>query len=321
MATYCLFSLSSGLIKVSVLLFYRRLSARAVTSTSRWIIHATMFSIFGYTVAFSIVPIFACSPISAFWNQVDFGRTLQAGGYHYNCINEGADLLANGIISTVQDFIAALLPTLLCWRLQITIRQKIALYSVFAFSYSTVAIGAIRTYTGYRIFFTTYDVTWLASEMWLWTLLELHIGSMCANTPALKVFFGTMLQSERFTSWTRSWHTRSGSSHHRRSRGNSASKQRTWLKNKLGASTNTNDTSTAGSHQLVDWKGQGYNTSANRDPRGDIRQDPHNSFSRPFRPEFREVIIDSGPQSPSDRDIETASFASFVSLYNTKHVS
>lgn len=319
MATYCLFSLSSGLIKVSVLLFYRRLSARAVTSASRWVIRATMFSILGYTVAFSIVPIFACSPISAFWDQVDFGKPFQAGGYHYTCINEGADLLANGIISTTQDFIAALLPTLLCWRLQIPIRQKIALYSVFAISYSTVVIGAMRTYTGFRIFFRTHDVTWLASEMWLWTLLELHIGSMCANTPALKVFLGTVLQSEKFTSWTRSWHSRSGSSHNQRSKEKSTSKQLTWLRNKLGVSTN--DSSFTGSHRLVELKGQGHNTSATRESRGHIPHDPYNSLSRPFAPEFREVIIDSSPQSPPDRDIETASFASFVSLYNTKHVS
>jgi hypothetical protein len=47
-------------------------------------------------------------------------------------------------------------------------RQKVALYSVFAVSYVVVAIGALRTYSSYRLFFETYDVTWAAGDVWLW---------------------------------------------------------------------------------------------------------------------------------------------------------
>jgi hypothetical protein len=54
--------------------------------------------------------------------------------YKYECINEGAALIANGIVSTATDFLVVMLPTLLCWKLQIPLRQKLALYSVFAIS-------------------------------------------------------------------------------------------------------------------------------------------------------------------------------------------
>jgi hypothetical protein len=67
-----------------------------------------------------------------------------------------------------QDFIAASLPAVLCWNLQMHLRQKIALYSVFAVSYAAVALGAIRTYSSYHLFFQTYDVTWAACDVWLW---------------------------------------------------------------------------------------------------------------------------------------------------------
>ncbi|KAF3047450.1 hypothetical protein E8E12_007053 [Didymella heteroderae] len=200
MAIYVLYSLTSGLIKLSILLFYRRLSSRAVSPTFRWTMRIIMFIIGGYSVAFIIIPIFMCRPISAFWDQVDFTKFAQ--GQEWTCINEGADVVAHGIISTVQDLIVAFLPTILCWNLQMPLRQKIALYSIFALGYTSVAIGAMRTYQGYRLFFTTYDVTWVASDIWLWSLLELHIGSMCANAPALKIFFEKVLKVNRLTSWT-----------------------------------------------------------------------------------------------------------------------
>ncbi|KAJ4311420.1 hypothetical protein N0V94_007958 [Neodidymelliopsis sp. IMI 364377] len=202
MAIYALYSLASGLIKLSILLFYRRLSSRAVSPAFRWTMRITIFIIGGYSIAFIILPIYMCRPISAFWDQVNFAKL--ARGYEWTCINEGADVVAHGIISTVQDLVVAFLPAILCWNLQMPLRQKIALYSIFALGYTSVAVGAMRTYQGYRLFFTTYDVTWAASDIWLWSLLELHIGSMCANAPALKIFFEKVLKVERLTSWTRS---------------------------------------------------------------------------------------------------------------------
>lgn len=202
MAIYTLYTLTSGLIKLSILLFYRRLSSRAVSPAFHWTMRISIFVIGAYSITFVLIPIFMCRPISAFWDQVDFAKL--ARGYEYTCINEGVDVVAHGIISTVQDLVVAFLPTMLCWNLQMPLRQRIALYSIFALGYTSVALGAMRTYQGYRLFFTTYDVTWVASDIWLWSLLELHIGSMCANAPALKIFFEKVLEVDRLTSWTRS---------------------------------------------------------------------------------------------------------------------
>jgi hypothetical protein len=47
-------------------------------------------------------------------------------------------------------------------------QQKTALYFVFAVSYLAVALGAMRTYSSYRLFFKTYDITWVAGDIWLW---------------------------------------------------------------------------------------------------------------------------------------------------------
>lgn len=190
---YSLFTLASGLIKASVLLFYQRLCPRAVSLAFLWLLRITLLIVIAYTVGLTIVPIFICTPISAFWEQVVLVKI--AGGHRYTCIDEGAYVVANGVASTLQNLIVAFLPTILCWNLKIPAKQKLALYAILAVSYITIPIGALRIYSNYRIFYQTYDVTW-SNEVELYSLLELHIASICANAPALKVFFTTMFKSD-----------------------------------------------------------------------------------------------------------------------------
>ncbi|KAF2846256.1 hypothetical protein T440DRAFT_501981 [Plenodomus tracheiphilus IPT5] len=187
LAAECIFCVASGLIKISILLFYRRLSSRAVSTTFRRVTWLSIGFIVAYTIALTLAPILGCQPISAFWDQVNVEKILR--GYKFHCFDEGADVLAASIISAAQDLLTAVLPTLLYWNLRVPIRQKIALLGIFAIGYAGVAIGAIRAYYSWRIFYNTYDVTWMTWELMLTCLLELHIGAFCANAPALKVFF------------------------------------------------------------------------------------------------------------------------------------
>jgi hypothetical protein len=187
LAIECIFCVASGLMKVSILLFYRRLSARAVSNAFRWITWVTIGYIVAYTVVLTLVPIFGCRPVSAFWDQVDVLKRLQ--GYKFTCFDEGADLFAASIISATQDFLTALLPTFLYWNLQISIRQKFALFGIFSIGYGVVALGGLRAYYSYRTFYETYDVTWSTHDAFLTSLVEIHVGMFCANAPTLRGFF------------------------------------------------------------------------------------------------------------------------------------
>jgi hypothetical protein len=181
-----LFVLGTGLIKVSILLFFRRLGSRGVSKTFRittWV--AIGFTI-ASTVAFAISPFVGCRPISAYWEQSNVIKIAQ--GVKFNCNNEGAAITAAGVISTVQDGICALLPNFIYWKAQIPFRQKAALMAIFATAYGVAAFGALRVHATWVLFYETYDVSWQLWEIWNWTLLELHIGVICANAPALKVF-------------------------------------------------------------------------------------------------------------------------------------
>ncbi|KAF2677970.1 hypothetical protein K458DRAFT_377526 [Lentithecium fluviatile CBS 122367] len=202
LAIEVLFCIASGLIKISILLFYRRLSARAVSNTFRWVTWLSIGFIGGSSVAFTLVPIVGCKPMSAFWEQLDVVKVLS--GYQYHCFNEGVDVFLAGVVSATQDLLAALLPTFLYWNLRIPILQKLALFGIFAIGYCAVAFGALRAYYSWRIFYQTYDVTWETWNAWKMTLIELHVGAMCANAPALKVFCKEYLRLDKLTSRSKS---------------------------------------------------------------------------------------------------------------------
>jgi hypothetical protein len=187
LAILCIFCTASGLIKISILLFYRRLSSRVVSKRFRWATWITISFIAAYTIALTLAPIFGCDPISAFWDQANYNKLIS--GYKYRCFDEGADVFSASVISTVQDLITAILPTFLYWNLRIPVRQKIALFGIFAIGYGVAALGAMRAYFSWQIYYGTYDVTWVTWDLFLVTMLELHVGCFCANAPTLKVFF------------------------------------------------------------------------------------------------------------------------------------
>ncbi|KAF2623795.1 hypothetical protein BU25DRAFT_477280 [Macroventuria anomochaeta] len=187
LAILCIFCTASGLIKISILLFYRRLSSRVVSNRFRWATWLTIGFIAASTIAFTLAPIIGCDPISAFWDQANYDKLIK--GYKYRCFDEGADVFSASVISTVQDLITAILPTFLYWNLRIPVRQKIALFGIFAIGYGVAALGAMRAYYSWQIYFGTYDVTWVTWDLFIVTMLELHVGCFCANAPTLKVFF------------------------------------------------------------------------------------------------------------------------------------
>jgi hypothetical protein len=52
-------------------------------------------------VIYVFITIFMCSPVSAFWDQENF-LLIASGNYRYKCLDEGAEIVANGVLSTVQ---------------------------------------------------------------------------------------------------------------------------------------------------------------------------------------------------------------------------
>ena len=134
MALEATYILATGLTKISILLFYRRLVSGSVSNTFVWAIRASIFSVAAYIIAFENTLIFGCRPIDAYWNQVDpIWRT--SGDHPYSCLNEVATLYAANITSILQDFLTFLMPLLLFAKLQLPIRQKVLLSVIFGIGF------------------------------------------------------------------------------------------------------------------------------------------------------------------------------------------
>jgi hypothetical protein len=132
MAIELLYLYSSGLTKVSILLFYRRMVHGSYSPAFLWTVRACIGFVVCYTTAFTLTLFLGCRPLNAFWHKVDLTWVLSHDeGKDWVCFNEAANLIGATAFSVVQDFIACLMPTIIFWKLSLPLRQKIALSVVF----------------------------------------------------------------------------------------------------------------------------------------------------------------------------------------------
>ena len=185
---YLLYVISGGLIKTSILLFYRRLDSRCVTRSFRIATWITVVTIVIFIVIFTVTLLTSCTPIEAFWLQFDVIKQLE--DYKYTCwLDEGAYIISASVVSAVQDAVAAFLPTLLFWNLKISAKQKMALGTIFALGYVVCIVAGVRSFYIWRVFSDVQrDSTWLSWPVWILTVVEVQLGMICASAPALKVF-------------------------------------------------------------------------------------------------------------------------------------
>ncbi|XP_014556395.1 hypothetical protein COCVIDRAFT_99992 [Bipolaris victoriae FI3] len=178
MAIELTYLLSTTLIKISILLFYRRLTG---SSTTRFIylVWVCIAACILYFFTFIILIFFTCS--------VAVGRK--------DCAEEGPFIVSVTAVSTVQDLVICLLPAILIYKLQMPKRQKLAVCGIFGLGLVTTICGIMRLYYAIYLYYFTYDATWYAYYGWIWTVLEADLGLICASAPTLRVFFRHSLGS------------------------------------------------------------------------------------------------------------------------------
>ncbi|KAK7545913.1 hypothetical protein IWX49DRAFT_485925, partial [Phyllosticta citricarpa] len=185
-----LYVIGTGLTKVSILCFHRRLSD---TISPRYLValQAAIAFVIAYMVTFTITLCIGCRPIQAFWKQLD---PRWRAKNDFKCFDEAADILAASAVSLVQDLLVCGLPLLIMWQLSIPKRQKIALSGIFSLGIFLCIVGAVRIYYIYEFYYDgSYDATWAAGHVWIWTAVEACLGIACASAPALRLFFRRVL--------------------------------------------------------------------------------------------------------------------------------
>lgn len=180
---------AATLVKISVLLFYRRLSVKfsKLFLIATWI--GIVYNIL-YFIAFGLALILICSPTYAYWKSFDF---VWASFHKFRCNPEGVSLPASAAFSVLSDFYSTLLPVLLIFNLELPRKQKLALYALFALGFLAVVAGIVRTVLLYLLLNKDYDFMWVLWETWIWAIVEIYVAIFAASAPALKPFFRRFL--------------------------------------------------------------------------------------------------------------------------------
>jgi hypothetical protein len=135
---------TATLTKLSILMFYRRITSSVLSGALVWVIRGSIvFGRFSNPIeppflTYSAVSLFGpasilaliltCDPVEAYWYR--FTPSWLAT-HKYTCTDEVAFLVAVITLSTVQDFLACMVPMYVVAKLRLPWRQKLGLAGVF----------------------------------------------------------------------------------------------------------------------------------------------------------------------------------------------
>ncbi|GAQ45190.1 hypothetical protein AtubIFM55763_006651 [Aspergillus tubingensis] len=178
-ANVLLYILTVPLIKVSIILSYRRLFGM------QWTMWACIALSIAYWIGCSVAFLCSCQPVSYFWTQYE----NPLGGYvRYDIY---PFYIAHAVANMAGDLLILLVPIPLVWRLKLRVGQKIQILSIFLLGGFVCVASAIRIY--YFTFINDVDVTWNLGNVFIWSSVEPSIGIVCACLPVLQPLFRTII--------------------------------------------------------------------------------------------------------------------------------
>ncbi|KAI1128456.1 hypothetical protein F5Y10DRAFT_240409 [Nemania abortiva] len=169
-----LYFTSRALVRISILLFYLRIfrtpGAKLVIT---WTLVVNM--LFTFTLFFPVI--FECSPVNYLWLQWD-------GVHRGHCLNFRTFVWIATSIGLALDIWAVLVSCSLIFGLQLPLRKKIMVYSMF-----TVGIIAIAVSIARLAYINQFTETKNPTIDWVpittWSALENYLGVICACLPSL----------------------------------------------------------------------------------------------------------------------------------------
>ncbi|UPK91751.1 hypothetical protein LCI18_002686 [Fusarium solani-melongenae] len=176
---YLWYSLSMVSSKVSIGWFLLRVTTSKI---HRWVIYLAMMSTTLSGILFFFVTLFQCSPMSYFWNEEQSGKCINV-----NVVIALATLYS--VFAVISDFIFALLPGLIVWKLQLHKKTKLMLIPLLAMG--CVASSAVIARFPYLPKFREGDFLWNTLDIAIWSSVEqglaITAGSLATLRPLLKL--------------------------------------------------------------------------------------------------------------------------------------
>ncbi|ROW16865.1 hypothetical protein VPNG_01759 [Cytospora leucostoma] len=167
-----------GLTKISVLLMYKRIFTTRLFKTMVWILAVLVIV---WTASFTFALIFSCTPIASQW---DFS-------IEFTCVDQVALMVTLMATDVATDVMILLLPIYKTSQLQMPLTRKIQVIGIFLLGGLVSIVGIIRIHFGTQVFNVldsspAADTTWLYAPLFYWTIVETHVGVLCACLPALR---------------------------------------------------------------------------------------------------------------------------------------
>ena len=126
------YHLATSFTKLSVLLFYRRMTSG--TNPSKFVTIVRFAIIFQaiWTFVFTVILCLTCHPLEDYWLR---NKPSIHYGDPVHCLNEDIYWPLSAVISFLTDFMATLLPGWFVFQLHLPKKQKNSLYAVFSLGF------------------------------------------------------------------------------------------------------------------------------------------------------------------------------------------
>ncbi|PWY73067.1 hypothetical protein BO70DRAFT_413827 [Aspergillus heteromorphus CBS 117.55] len=171
------------MIKLSVLLFLRRLESQSVVVNRLiWFTIAVTIALFLAVIG---ADVFQCHPVAYVYDM-----SIPSG----TCINQGAFYVASAVTNLVTDLMVMSIPVLIMRSLQMPVKRKIAICVVLSFGGITTGAGVWRLalliqafYPSHPVHDASYSIGFCSSAM------EVNVAVVAACAPCFKAIASTYL--------------------------------------------------------------------------------------------------------------------------------
>ena len=164
--------------KISIVLLYLRIFPKEVSKRFHYVGWTIITGLILYCLAFVVVFIMECQPISHFWDQLD-------GEHEGYCVDIQTSAYINGGINIFFDLVVFFLPIPKLIKLQVqSTRRKIGVILTFLVGLFVTLCSAIRLQYLAKVADLT-NATYHYNDIGLWTGLEAYLGIVCACMPSI----------------------------------------------------------------------------------------------------------------------------------------
>ncbi|KAI9720351.1 MAG: hypothetical protein M1828_005735 [Chrysothrix sp. TS-e1954] len=123
-----------GFIKLSILLFYRRIFQGRTFDIVNW---TAIFLLLAWLISFSFANIFSCGiHPDAEWTSLDATEK--------ECVNVQAVSVAGAVLEVAMDLFIIIIPIPFVWKLHLALKKKISVSAIFAIGGLSIAAGIVR---------------------------------------------------------------------------------------------------------------------------------------------------------------------------------